>query len=141
MFSPIGFALVSAVALAIVVVAPALSYQHWRQAAVTGPSSGAEPGRAVRMAFRIETVIAAIMVIVCFLGTLYAVGTLNELNNEMFAHVRPRAYWTLAVYLVGCVALVVWAVQRWTRRSRLALLVAPSCSPRAAWRCSPSLPQ
>jgi len=69
--------------------------------------------------------IATAIIVLLFLGAMFAVGTVNEFNNEMYATGRTRAYSILVAYLLASVGLVVWAVHRWGHRSRLAFLVAP----------------
>ena len=56
---------------------------------------------------------------------MFAVGTVNELNNAMYATGRTRAYWILVAYLLTSVGFVVLAAHRWANRSRLAFLVTP----------------
>ncbi len=70
--------------------------------------------------------VASAIIIVFFLGAMFTVGTLNELDNAMYTTGRTRAYWILIAHLLASVGLVVWAVNRWVRQSRLAYLVAPA---------------
>ena len=126
LFSPFGFSLVSALVIVFVIGLPAVSYRRWRAGAAIGPSpEAATPGRAARIGFHSEMAVASAIIIAFFLGAMFTVGTVNELNNAMYTTGRTRAYWILIAHLLASVGLVVWAVHRWVHRSRLALLVAP----------------
>ncbi len=124
-FSPPGFALLSAIVILFVIGVPAVGYRRWRADATTGTMDAAAPGRAARIGFHSEMAVASAIIIVFFLGLMFRVGTLNELNNAMFATGRTRAHWILVAYLFTSVGLVVLAVHRWVNRSRLAFLVTP----------------
>lgn len=125
LFSPLGFALVSVIVIVFVIGLPAVSYRRWRARAGIGPVEAATPGRVARIGFYSEMAVASAIVIAFFLGAMFAVGTVNELNNAMYTTGRTRAYWILIAYLFASVGLVVWAAHRWVHRSRLAFLAAP----------------
>lgn len=125
LFSPAGFALLSVVVVVVVIGLPAVGYRYWRAGEATGAIGAAMPGRLARLGFYSEMAVASAIIVVFFLGAMFAVGTVNELNNAMYAAGRTRAYWILGAYLFTSVGLVVWAVHRWVHRSRLAFLVAP----------------
>lgn len=125
LFSPLGFALVSAVVIVFVIGLPAIGYRRWRTGAATGPIDRTTQGRLARVGFHSEMAVASAIIIAFFLGMTFAVGTVNELNNAMYATGRTRAYWILIAYLLVSVGIVAWAVHRWVHRSRLAFLGAP----------------
>ena len=85
----------------------------------------AGPGRAARIGFYSEITIASVVVIVFFLGVLFAVGTEDVLYNAAYARVQLLAYGILASYLLGSIVLLLWAIHQWTQASRSAFLVAP----------------
>jgi hypothetical protein len=124
-FAPVGFTLVSALVIVFVIGAVAVGYRRWRLGAASGNIDGAGPGRAARIGFYSELAIAAVVVIVFFVGMLFAVGTEDALYNAAYAPYRLLAYGILASYLLGSVVLLVWAVHQWTRHARSAFLVAP----------------
>jgi len=124
-FSPAGFAVVSAVVVAFVIGAPTIGYRRWRRATPTGQADDPGPGRTARIGFYGEMTLAGAIVIAFFLGVLFVAGTTPELNNTLYATARTRIYWFLVVYLLASVGLVLWAVNRWVHRARSALLVAP----------------
>jgi len=123
-FSPLGFAALSAVVITFVVGAPALVFRR-RSVGRTGPREIVPPGRAARIGFHTGLVLSDIVIILFFLGVLFALGTMNELNNVVYHPFRTRASWSLAVYLFVSVGVVIWAVRRWIGGSRLAFLAAP----------------
>jgi hypothetical protein len=125
LFSPLGFTLVSTLVMVFVVGLPAVSYHRWRAGAPIGPVDTATPSRVARIGFYSELAVSCVIIVAFFLGTLFAVGTVNELNNAMYTTARTRAYWILIANLLVSVGLVVWAVRRWVHRSRLAFLVGP----------------
>ncbi len=125
LFSPLGFTLLSVLVTLFAIGVPAFGYRRWRAGATTGPSDAAAPGRLARIGFHGEMAVATATVIVFFLSAMFGVGTVNELNNAMYASGRTLAYWILVAYLLVSVALIVWAVHRWLNRSWLAFLVAP----------------
>jgi hypothetical protein len=106
-FTPVGFALLAALVIMFVIGALVVGYRRWRPGIATGSIEGRFPGRVARIGFRTE------------------IGTTNAFYNEGNAPDRIRSFWILAGYLVVSVGLLLWAVHRWARRSRLAFLVAP----------------
>ncbi len=124
-FSPLGFALLSTLVVLIVIGLPTLGYRRWRADPATGTMHAAAPGRVARIGFHSEMALAGAIIIAVFLGVIFRLGTLNELNNAMFTTGRTQAYWILVAYLLTSVGLVVLAARRWANRSRLAFLVAP----------------
>ena len=124
-FTPIGFAFVSALVVVFVIGALAVGHRRWRLAAASESIDMAGPGRAARIGFYSEITIAGAVVIVFFLGALFALGTEDVLYNVAYSRVRLLAYWILARYLLGSTALLLWAVRQWTKQSRSAFLVAP----------------
>jgi hypothetical protein len=125
LFAPIGFTFVSALVIAFVVGAVAVGHRRWRLAATTGSIDKPEQGRAARIGFYSEITIASVVVIVFFLGVLFALGTEDVLYNAAYGRVRLMAYLILVGYLLGSMFLLLWAVHQWTQRSRSAFLVAP----------------
>jgi len=125
LLSPVGFALLSAFVILFVIGLPAVGYRYWRAGSASRIIDAAEPGRVARIGFHSEMALASAIIIVFFLGVLFAVGTINELNNTMYTTGRTQAYWILGAYLLASVGLAIWAVRRWVYRSRLAFLVAP----------------
>ncbi len=125
LFSPVGFALLSAVVTVVVIGLPAVGYRRWRQGLGTGPIDVARRGRVARIGFHSEMAVASTIIIAFFLGVLFVVGTENELNNTMYSSARTRAYWVLSAYLLTSVGLVAWSLHRWVDQSRFAFLVAP----------------
>jgi hypothetical protein len=124
-FAPVPFALLSALVMILVVGAVAVGHRRWRLAAASGSIDEVGPGRPSRIGFYSEITIASAIVIVFFLGGLFALGTEDDFYNPALATYRLLAYWILAGYLLGSIALLLWAVRRWTRHSRSAFLVAP----------------
>ncbi len=124
-FAPAAFALLSALVIVLVVGAVVVGHRRWQLAAIPGSSDKAGPGRAARIGFYSEIAIAVALVIVFFLGVLFALGTEDALYSAGYSRLRPFAYSILAGYLLGSIALLLWAVHRWTRHSRSAFLVAP----------------
>ena len=124
LFAPVGFTFVSALVIAFVVGAVAVGHRRWRLAA-SGSIDKAGPGRAARIGFYSEITIASAVVIVFFLGMLFALSTEDVLYNVGYGRVRLLAYSILASYLLGLTALLLWAVRQWTKQSRSAFLVAP----------------
>jgi hypothetical protein len=125
LFSPVGFTFVSALVIVFVIGALAVGHRRWRLAAASGNIDEAGPGRAARIGFYSEITIASAVVIVFFLGVLFAVGTEDAFYNPAYASVRLVAFAILASYLFGSIVLLLWAVHQWTRHSRSAFLVAP----------------
>ncbi len=123
-FAPVGFAVVSALVIALVTGSLALGRRRWRPVAAVG-GDVAERGRLARISFYSEITIASAVVIAFFLGMLFAVGTEDTLYNPAYSRYRILAYGSLALYLLGSTALLLWALNRWSRRSRSAYLVAP----------------
>jgi hypothetical protein len=124
-FAPTFFAFVSALVIVFVIGAIAVGNRRWRLAAASGSIDQAGPGRAARIGFYSEITIASAVVIVFFLGVLFALGTEDVLYNVAYSRVRLLAYSILASYLLGSTALLLWAVHQWTKQSRSAFLVAP----------------
>lgn len=124
-FSPAGFALLSAVVTALVIGAMILGYRRFGLDAEGRLADGTRSGRVARMGFNSELALAGAIIIVFFLGAMYVVGTANELNNAMYEPVRVRVYLTLTVYLPVSVGILLWAVHRRVHHSRAAFLVAP----------------
>ena len=125
LFAPVGFTFVSVLAIAFVIGAVAVGHRRWRIAAASGRIDKPEQGRAARIGFYSEITIASAVVIVFFLGVLFALGTEDVLYNAAYGRVRLMAYSILVGYLLGSIALLLWAVHQWTQRSRSAFLVAP----------------
>ena len=120
-----GHGSVSALVIVFVIGLPAVSYRRWRAGTAIGPSpEAATPGRAARIGFHSEMAVASAIIIAFFLGAMFTVGTVRELNNAMYTTGRTRAYWILIAHLLASIGLVVWAVHQWVHRSRLAFLVA-----------------
>jgi hypothetical protein len=124
-FAPVFFAFVSALVIVFVIGALAVGHRRWQLSTATGSIDEAGPGRAARIGFYSEITIASAVVIVFFLGVLFAVGTEDALYNAAYAPYRLLAYLILASYLLGSIAVLLWAVHQWTRHSRSAFLVAP----------------
>jgi hypothetical protein len=124
-FAPVFFAFVSALVIVFVIGALAVGHRRWQLSTATGSIDEAGPGRAARIGFYSEITIASVVVIVFFLGVLFAVGTEDALYNAAYAPYRLLAYLILAGYLLGSIAVLLWAVHQWTRHSRSAFLVAP----------------
>lgn len=124
-FGPVGFALLSALVIVLVLGAPSLGARHWRLHASTPVGEQAAPSRLARIGFVGSLIVSGAIVVVFFLGVLLAVGTTNELNNAIYSQPRRRASWVLIGYLFASVGLGLWAVRGWINRSRWALLLAP----------------
>jgi hypothetical protein len=124
-FAPVGFTFVSALVIVFVIGAVAVGYRRSRLGAAFESIDKAGPGRPARIGFYSEITIASVVVIVFFLGVLLAVGTEDVLYNAAYARVQLLAYGILASYLLGSVALLVWAIHQWTQHSRSAFLVTP----------------
>jgi hypothetical protein len=124
-FTPIGFAIVSALVVVFVIGVVAVGNRRWRVAAASESIDMAGPSRAARIGFYSEITIAGAVVVAVFLGALFSLGTEDVLYNVAYARVRLLAYAILAGYLLGSTALLLWAVHQWMKRSRSAFLVAP----------------
>jgi hypothetical protein len=124
-FAPVGFTLVSALVVVLVGGAVAVGHRRWRLAAASGNIDQARPGPAAQTGFYSELTFASAIVIVFFLGVLFALGTEDALYNAAYAPVRLLAFSILASYLLGSIVLLLWAVHQWAQRSRSAYLVAP----------------
>jgi hypothetical protein len=123
LFSPAGYLLFSAMVISAVVAMVAVGYRRWRTPIAPGNRSA--PGRAATVAFGSETLMAMAIALAFFLGLLFFIGTVGELNNAMDASTRTNAYGILAGGLVLSVGVILWAIRRWFRHSRAAFLVAP----------------
>lgn len=124
-FTPVGFALVSALVVALVGGALVIGSRRWQHAAATRNIETAGPGRASRISFYSEMILASLIVIAFFLGALFLVGSTDVLYNATLTPARIRTFWILGGYLLASAGLLLWAMHRWTHRSRAALLVAP----------------
>jgi hypothetical protein len=124
-FAPVGFAFVSALVVAFVIGSVAVGHRRWRVAAGSESIDMAGPGRVARIGFYSEITSASVVVIVIFLGALFALGTEDDLYSPGLATFRLLAYSILAGYLLGSTALLLWAVRQWMKQSRSAFLVAP----------------
>jgi hypothetical protein len=123
-FAPVIFAFVSALVIVFVIGALAIGHHRWRLAAAEATDK-TRPGRAIRIGFYSELTIASGVVIMFFLGLLFAVGTEDALYNAAYAPYRLTAYGILTSYLLGSIALLLWAVHKWTQHSRSAFLIGP----------------
>lgn len=123
LFSPGGYLLFSAMVTSAVVALVAAGYRRWRTPIASGDRPA--PGRAATVAFGSETFTAVAITVAFFLGLLFIIGTVSDLNNAMDANTRTNVYGILVGGLVLSVGVILWAIHRWFRRSRAAFLVAP----------------
>ena len=125
LFAPVPFALLSALVVVLVFGAVALGHRRWRLAHPSASIGRPRPGRVAQIGFYGELTVAGAAAIAVFLGVLFALGTEDVLYNVAYTRVRLLAYSSLASYLLGSIALLLWSVHEWTRHSRTAFLVAP----------------
>lgn len=123
LFSPAGYLLFSTTVTGAVVAVVAFGYRRWRTPSAAGNRPA--PGRAATVAFGGETLTALGIAVAFFLGLLFVIGTVSDLNNASEANTRTNAYGILAGGLVLSVGVILWAIERWFRHSRAAFLVAP----------------
>jgi hypothetical protein len=119
-FTPVGFGVLSAVVVVFVCGALAVGLRRWRL--TTGSIELTGRGRVARFGFYGALSVASGLLILLFLRGLMTIGTLDALNNASNAADRLRAYSLLIGYLLASVAVLLWAIRRWSHGSRLAFL-------------------
>jgi hypothetical protein len=118
--TPVGFGVLSAVVVLFVFGALAVGSRRWRPNTESAALAG--PGRVSRIGFYGALAAASMLLILLFLSGLMSVGADDVLSNASRAADRVRASALLSGYLLASVAVLLWAIRRWSHRSRLAFL-------------------